>query len=395
MASESPPLRDGVITPGASQGIRRLAERRSRWRLVLGEDHGLCASLSQIEQRRDRMLEFLYGREGCGRNSGTGDAGPRGADLSDSVLSVPDWINQIHELFPKNTIERLEKDAIERYKIDEVVTNPEVLARAEPNVTLLEAVLRTKHLMNQDVLAVARQLVRRVVAQLMEKLAITIRQPFCGTRIRRRSFVKAAKNFDWRTTIRRNLANWDRERKKLGLQTPYFLTRTRRRIDRWQFIIVVDQSGSMVSSVIHSAVTASIFRTLPSIKTHLIAFDTNVIDLTSDCEDPVETLMKVQLGGGTDIGQAMAYASSLIENPRRTIIVLITDFFEGAPIHNLLRITRSLKESGVHLLGLAALDNKAEPNYDRETAGRLVDLGMHVGAMTPGELANWLAEKIG
>jgi Mg-chelatase subunit ChlD len=120
-----------------------------------------------------------------------------------------------------------------------------------------------------------------------------------------------------------------------------------------------------------------------------------VIDLTADCEDPVETLMKVQLGGGTDIGQAMAYASSLIENPRRTIIVLITDFFEGAPIHNLLRITRSLKESGVHLLGLAALDNKAEPNYDRETAGHLVDLGMHVGAMTPGELANWLAEKIG
>jgi Mg-chelatase subunit ChlD len=105
--------------------------------------------------------------------------------------------------------------------------------------------------------------------------------------------------------------------------------------------------------------------------------------------------MKVQLGGGTDIGQAMTYAASLVENPRRTIILLITDFFEGAPIYNLLRVTQKLKESGVYLLGLAALDDKAEPSYDRETARRLVDLGMHVGAMTPGELANWLAEKIG
>jgi predicted metal-dependent peptidase len=370
------------------------AVHRARWRLILGEDLGLGSCLSAADQRRDRMLQFLYGREGKGRNTGNPTDAPRGADLSDSVLSVPDWINQIHELFPQRTIERLEKDAIERYKIDEVVTNPEVLARAEPNQTLLEAVLRTKHLMNQEVLAVARQLVRRVVAQLMEKLAVTVRQPFTGPRVRRRSFVKVAKNFDWRTTIRRNLANWDRDRQKLGLQTPYFLTRTRRRVDRWQFIIVVDQSGSMVSSVIHSAITASIFRTLPSIRTHLIAFDTNVIDLTADCEDPVETLMKVQLGGGTDIGRAMEYASSLVENPRRTIIVLITDFFEGAPLQNLLRVTQRLKEGGAHLLGLAALDNQAEPAYDRETAKRLVELGMHVAAMTPGGLANWVAEKI-
>jgi predicted metal-dependent peptidase len=370
------------------------AARRARWRLILGEDLGLNSCLSAADQRRDRMLQFLYGREGEGKNSGNPLDTPRGADLSDSVLSVPDWINQIHELFPKRTIERLEKDAIERYKIDEVVTNPEVLARAEPNQTLLEAVLRTKHLMNQEVLAVARQLVRRVVAQLMEKLAVTVRQPFTGPRVRRRSFAKVAKNFDWRTTVRRNLANWDRSRQQLGLQTPYFLTRTRRRVDRWQLIIAVDQSGSMVSSVIHSAITASIFRTLPSIRTHLIAFDTNVIDLTADCEDPVETLMKVQLGGGTDIGRAMEYASSLVENPRRTIIVLITDFFEGAPLQNLLRVTQRLKESGAHLLGLAALDNQAEPAYDRETAKRLVELGMHVGAMTPGELANWVAEKI-
>jgi len=373
------------------------AARRSRWRLVLGEDQGLCSSLSDLERQRDRMLEFLYGREGANRNSGNGDGKSvtREGGLGDSVLDVPEWINQIHELFPKRTVERLEKDALERYKIDEIVTNPQVLERAEPNQTLLEAVLRTKHLMNPQVLAAARVLVRRVVQQLIDKLAVTVQQPFAGARLRRRSLLKVAKNFDWRTTVRRNLRNWDRNRKQLGLETPYFFTRTRRRIERWQFIIVVDQSGSMVSSVIHSAVTASIFHSLPAIKTHLIAFDTSVIDLTSDCEDPVETLMKVQLGGGTDIGKAMTYAASLIENPRRTIVTLITDFYEGAPADNLLRVTKQMAESGVHLLGLAALDDKAEPAYDRDLAARLVTLGMHVAAMTPGDLAAWVAEKIG
>jgi Mg-chelatase subunit ChlD len=367
--------------------------RRARWRLVLGEDHGLCASLSDVERHRDAMLEFLYGRECAGRNADLGQE--RSAGLEGSVLNVPDWVNAIHELFPKRTIERLERDAIERYQINEVVTNPEVLATVEPNPTLLEAVLRTKHLMNREVLELARALVRRVVAELMEKLAVQIRQPFGGPRIRRRSYIKSAKNFDWRETIRRNLRNWDQRQKRLGLDTPYFLSRTRRRIDRWQFIILVDQSGSMVSSVIHSAITASIFRGLPALKTHLIAFDTSVIDLTADCEDPVETLLKVQLGGGTDIGQAMTYAASLVENPRHTIVLLITDFHEGAPPQALLQVTKSLIESGVHLLGLAALDDRAEPAYNREFASQLVELGMHVGAMTPGELANWVAEKIG
>jgi Mg-chelatase subunit ChlD len=130
-------------------------------------------------------------------------------------------------------------------------------------------------------------------------------------------------------------------------------------------------------------------------KTNLIAFDTSVVDLTSDVEDPVETLMKVQLGGGTDIGQAMHYAASLVENPRRTILVLITDFYEGGDPQQLLRVTKRLADSGVHLLGLAALDDKAVPQYDKGMAASLVRLGMTVGAMTPGELAQFVAEKIG
>ena len=168
----------------------------------------------------------------------------------------------------------------------------------------------------------------------------------------------------------------------------------RRQVDRWQLIILVDESGSMLDSVIYSAVTAAVFWGIKSLRTHLCLFDTSVVDVTAECTDPVETLMKVQLGGGTDIGQAMAYAASLVDNPRRTIVVLITDFFEGAPVQRLLTVTRQLVESGVTVLGLAALDDRAEPSYDRLLAERMVALGAHVGAMTPGELAEWVAGKV-
>jgi hypothetical protein len=315
--------------------------------------------------------------------------------MEDSQLSVPEWINQVHELFPKRTIERIERDALERYQIQELVTNPDLLARAQPSPSLLKAVLHTKHLMNQELLALARQLVRKVIEQLMEKLARPVRQVFLGARDRRRrSFLPVAKNFDARTTVRRNLATFDRKEGKLYIRTPFFFSRIRRQADRWQVIVLVDESGSMADSVIHAAVTAAIFVGIQSIKTHLILFDTNIVDVTGEAGDPVEAIMKVQLGGGTDIGNAMSYAARLVENPRRTIVVLITDFFEGAPPDRLLNVTRGLIESGVTVLGLAALDERADPCYDRGMASEMANLGAHVGAMTPGELAEWVAKKV-
>jgi len=222
-----------------------------------------------------------------------------------------------------------------------------------------------------------------------------IRDRFLGARDRkRRSFIKSANNFDPKTTVRRNLSQFDPQTQRLYIREPIFSSRVRRHCDRWQLILLVDESGSMIDSVIYSAVTASIFWGIRALKTHLVLFDTNVVDVTADCTDPVETLMKVQLGGGTDIGQALEYAAGLVENPRRTIIVLITDFYEGAPVDRLLSVTKRLIESGVNLLGLAALDEQADPCYDRDLAKQMVQLGAHVGAMTPGELAEWVAAKV-
>jgi Mg-chelatase subunit ChlD len=373
------------------------ASRQARWRLVMGAgSEQLCGGLSGEDLERDVCLSFLYDRQyGSGRNVRGGDRAGQQGGLGESSLTVPDWINKVHELFPKQTIERLEKDALERYQLDEMVTNPEVLARARPNMTLLKAVLRTKHLMNQEVLKAAQHLVRRAVEELMKRLARDVRSAFQGSLDRRqRSLLKIAKNFDIAATLRRNLKHYGPDMRRVLIETPYFYSRIRRQVDRWQMIILVDESGSMMDSVIHSAVTAAVFYSMKMMKVHLCIFDTAVVDLTDRCQDPVETLMKVQLGGGTDIGQAVQYVAGLVENPRRTIVALITDFFEGAPPERLLAAAKKLVESGVMCLGLAALDEQANPTYDHALAARLVQLGWHVAAMTPGELATWVAEKV-
>ena len=184
------------------------ANRQARWRLVMGAgSEGLCGGLGGQDLVRDECLGFLYDREyGAGRNVRGKDGGGQQGGLGESSLTVPDWINRIHELFPRRTVERLERDALERYQLEEMVTNPEVLASAQPNQTLLKAVLRTKHLMNQDVLRAAQNLVRMAVEEMMKKLAVDVRNAFQGSLDRRnRSHVKIAKNFDVDTTLRRNL----------------------------------------------------------------------------------------------------------------------------------------------------------------------------------------------
>ncbi|MCL2422339.1 MAG: VWA domain-containing protein [Micrococcales bacterium] len=366
-----------------------------RWRLVLGdaaEAMGGCLSDDGLAQ--DAALSWLYSHDDEAAGRGVRPQTRTGGD-GDSLVAAVDWLGQIHQLFPHETIERLEREAIERFGITDIVTNPDVLRRVTPNQTLLKAVLHTKHLMDPQVLALARTLVARVVDDLVKKMASQVRRSFFGTRSPRRSIVPRAADFDVRRTVRANLGRYDPNTRRVTIETPYFTSRTRRHLERWQVVLLVDQSGSMTDSVIHSAVTAACLWGLPGLKTHLVAFDTNVVDLTLDVEDPVELLMKVQLGGGTDIAKAVRYAATLVENPRRTIVALITDFYEGGDERDLVRQVSGLVNGGSLVLGLAALDTEANPAYDRATAQRLADVGAHVGAMTPGQLADFVAEAVG
>jgi hypothetical protein len=146
-----------------------------------------------------------------------------------------------------------------------------------------------------------------------------------------------------------------------------------------------------VDSVIHSAVMAAILAGLPGVKVKLVVFDTSIVDLSDRLDDPVGVLLSVQLGGGTYIGRAMSYCETLVENPTRTVFALISDFCEGASPREMYAATARLNEARVKLIGLAALDDAAAPDYDAATAARLQALGMRVGAMTPDRFAEWLA----
>jgi Mg-chelatase subunit ChlD len=378
-----------------------------RWRLILGAaaENSLSLGSSGTGSRQDAALDWLYGRDeelrGRGIRNGPGPGRPgdrlggRSGGDGPSALTAVDWLDEIHQLFPRKTIERLERDAVERYGINEIVTDPDVLERVEPSATLLRAILRTKHLMNPHVLMLARRIVDAVVRDLLQRLQPEVQAAFHGTRSHRPSRFKQARDFDFRGTVKANLRHYQPEERRILIEQPRFHSRTRRNLRPWQLILVVDQSGSMVGSVIHSAVTAACLWNLPGLKTHLVAFDTSVVDLTSDVTDPVELLMKVQLGGGTDIAKAVAYAQGLIDNPRRAIVAVISDFYEGGDPFRLVRSVRTLVEQGTVVLALAALDEEAHPAYDRDLAQQLANEGAHVGAMTPGELAAFVAERLG
>jgi Mg-chelatase subunit ChlD len=372
-----------------------------RWRQVLGkfsQQQLPCPSLSADDTRREAVLEYLYGREYTGRgvrgdHDGTQTEKTPGT-RDPSQLNVPTWLNEVRELFPKETTEILEKHALDRYQITELITDPEVLEKLEPSQDLLKMVLTFRGRMEGEVLNIARRIIRQVVEDLRRQLEQDIRRTILGKLNRQQhSPLKIAQNFDWKGTIRANLKNYDPDRHQIVLQNPRFFSRIERQIP-WQIILCVDQSGSMASSVIHSAVMSGILAGLPSLKVNLVVFDTSVIDLSDHAQDPVEILMSVQLGGGTDIGKAMHYCETLVIDPHRTILVLISDFAEGASPKKLLTTTYRLQESGVKLIGLASLDEIATAYYDRQMAERLAALGMEIAALTPKQLAEWLVKII-
>lgn len=368
-------------------------EQLNKWRLMLGKYSSDQISFGQGAARYMEMedvLDYLYSRE-YGEDSGVRE---EKGSLEDSNPTVSHWINKVRKLFPKETVEILEKQALDRYGMTELLTDREVLAKMEPNQELLKMILQLKGSMSRSVLEEAERIVKAVVKELMEKLEQRIKIGITGKLNRNsESVIKSSRNLDIKKTIAKNLKNYDKDREKLILDRVYFNSRVRK-YNNWRIVIAVDESGSMLDSVIHSAVTAGIFAKLPMLDTRLVIFDTNVVDLSDHLDNPVETLMSVQLGGGTNIGQAVRYCEGLIDNPDKTIFVLITDLYEGGSVNELYATSRNIIESGAKMIVLTALDVNANPNYNRTVAARLVDLGAHVAAMTPEQLADWVGGVI-
>jgi Mg-chelatase subunit ChlD len=372
-------------------------EQLNRWRLILGEaandglaqGKGYCeGQFSYVEE--DELLSFLYDREYSqeqGYRQGSGSRDP-------SQLTVPRWLNKVRELFPKQTVEVLEKQALDRYGLTELLTDKKTLSTLKPNMNLLKSILQFKGRMKGEALQNAKEIVRTVVDELRRRLESQTKASLAGKRSRyAASSVRSLRNLNFKKTITRNLKHYDKAKKRFVIDRLYFDGSIQPH-NKWNIVIAVDESGSMLDSVIYSAVMASIFARLNALKTHLLIFDTEVVDLTGRLEDPVDLLMSVQLGGGTHIAKALRYGETLIENPAKTIFILVSDLEEGYPVRGMYKACKDIIDSGSKLLVLTALNFDGDSVYNKQAAQHIANMGGHVAAITPNELAEWIGEII-
>jgi uncharacterized protein with von Willebrand factor type A (vWA) domain len=379
-------------------------EALTRWRLILGRRAEQANPAFRLGDRRDgdesgnaplqralpagigltaldRALSFVY--DSNERFGGTGDSAPY----------VPQWLEQMRALFNQSTLAMVQRDAFERTGLAELLLQPEIVPRLQPDVRLAATILSFKEQIPDEVKQTARDLIRQVVDELRRKLETQIVQTVIGALQRNRySPIRSARNLDWRRTLKSNLKNYIPERKTIIPERLYFWANEKRYRD-WQIIILVDQSGSMANSAIYASLMACIFASLQVLETHLVVFDTSIVDLTPYLSgDPVELLFSLQLGGGTDIAQAVAYGASLVKRPEKCIFVLITDLFEGGDEAALLMRLRALRESKVQVLCLLALED-GKPVYHKTLARQVAALDIPTVAATPNKLLE-LMEQI-
>lgn len=357
-----------------------------RWRLALGPGAeqvspqmslgGLASGAEEIDvagsrlEDLDEALGFVYDE----RKGGIGGSRPY----------VPKWLGLLREFFRTDVVAFVQKDAIEKRGLTQLLFEPETLPFLEKNVDLVTTLISARGLIPDKAKEVARQIVREVVDELRKKLESEVRTAVYGA-VRRsaESPLKIARNLDWKKTIRRNLQRWDAEKKRLVPERFHFWSNQRRRHE-WEIAIVVDQSGSMAQSVVYSSVMAAIFASLDVVSTKLLFFDTEIVDMTPLLVDPVEVLFSTQLGGGTDINRAVAYAQqNFVQNPEKTIFLLVTDLYEGGNRLELVTRMRQLVESKVKTMVLLALSDSGKPSYDHELARELGAIGVHCFGCTP------------
>ncbi len=370
-------------------------ERLRRWRLLLGgpaADGTGCALLG-ADLAMDRALASLYdpGAEG---SEELNENRPRKGGSGPSQPSVARWLGDIRQYFPSSVVRVMQKDALERLNLHRLLLEPELLEAVEPDVHLVANLLALRGVMPASTKETARRVVQKVVDELMRRLQEPLRSAVSGAlnraeRNRRPRFAE----MDWPRTIRANLRHYQPDYQTIVPETRIGFGRKRQRTQR-QVILCIDQSGSMAASIVYSSICGAVMASLPAVKTHLVVFDTAVVDLTDHLDDPVELLFGTQLGGGTDINRAVGYCQSLIQDPTNTILVLISDLFEGGVEENLLRRARDLVQSGVQLIALLALSDSGAPAYDRDLAAKLAVLGAPSFACTPDLFPDLMAAAI-
>lgn len=364
-------------------------DRLTRWRLVLGGDaeESLSAgmSLTGDDRARDEALAQLYGGQGgSGRSAGLGASAPR----------VARWLGDIRTYFPSSVVRVMQGDAMSRLGLDQMLTEPEMLESVQPDIHLVSTLIGLGRVIPEHSRETARAVVRKVTDELEARLRAQTVQAVTGALNRAaRTRRPRPSDIDWGRTIAANLKHYLPEHQTV---VPERLVGHARKTQQTQrrIILCIDQSGSMAESVVYSSVFGAVLASLRAVETKLVAFDTEIVDLTDDLDDPVDVLFGVQLGGGTDINRALAYCQTLIEQPEETIMVLISDLYEGGIREEMLRRTRSIVDSGATVVTLLALSDSGAPSYDADHAAALAELGVPAFACTPDLFPDLMAAAI-
>lgn len=353
-----------------------------KWRLILGKaadpagDMGLEGKLKGM----DDTLAALYDSD---RRAGLGSSSP----------NVNRWLGDIRKYFPSPVVQLLQRDAIDRLGLHQMLLEPELLETIEPDVHLIGTLMSLKNMLPDHSRETARLVVQRVVKQIEQRLREPLRQALEGRRRRSaRNRRPRPSDIDWHKTIRANMQHYQPDYKTVLPVNLRGDARGKRSLKR--VILLIDQSGSMAESVVYAGVMSCILASIPSLETKVVAFDTTVVDLTKELPDPLDLLFAIQLGGGTDIGRALRYAEQLNDRPRDTVCILISDLYENGSIYGLLASAQRLISSGLRFIPLLALSDSGAPAFDREVAEELALMGTRPFACTPDKFADVLGEGL-
>ena len=383
------------VTPGrlrVSDG-----ERQRRWRLVLGgtpDDDGGGDGLTSLrldghDARIDAALAAVYDQAPKQRAGGS-----RAGGLGKSAPGVARWLGDIRRYFPSSVVQVLQRDAIERLQLRQLLLEPEMLRAVEPDLHLATLLVELNRLLPDATRATARAVVGKVVADLERRLAQPTKQAVRGALARsQRTRRPRHQDIDWDRTIRANLQHYMPEHRTVVPERLVGYARRQRSLAR-DVVVAIDQSGSMADSVVYASVFGAVLASLPSLRTSVVAFDTAVADLTPLLHDPVDVLFGVQLGGGTDIAQAVGYCQQLVTRPADTVVVLVTDLFEGGNAALLHQRVGELTRAGACVVVLLALSDEGAPAYDHAQAAALAELGVPSLACTPDAFPELLAAAL-
>lgn len=356
----------------SSENTPELQERERRWRLILGpadEESQETQSLNKEDQAMDNALGELYDDK-------------REGGLNDSKPDVARWLGDIRKYFPTSVVQLLQQDALDKIGLRKLLRHPDLLAEIEPDVQLVSQILALNRVIPAGTRETARAVVQRVVDELLKRLRFPMQQAIEGS-LHRATRTKRPrhKEINWQRTIYTNLKHYQPSHSTVIPET--IIGYGRKRTSLKDIILCIDQSGSMAGSIVYASIFGAVMASLPALTTHMVLFDTSVLDMTSQLSDPVDLLFGVRLGGGTNIDRAVGYSQQLITRPRDTILVLISDLFEGGNKESLYKRVAELSSSGVQVVVLLALNDEGAPSFSREVARRLLEFDIPSFACTP------------